>query len=93
MSRSTPQVVSRAAWLVIGVSVLSILAAILGHPAVAEIVGGGVIIYVSFLVGRPVTQRLAADTDPGRELIWNVLLVLVIVLALVGVGVMGAAVL
>ena len=50
------------------------------------------IIFVSFLCGRPLTRRLAVETDPGKELVWNVLLVLVIVVALVGVGVMAAAI-
>jgi hypothetical protein len=58
----------------------------------AEVVGGGVIIFVSFLLGRPLTRRVAVETDPGRGLVWNVLLVLVIALALVGVGVMAAAI-
>jgi len=71
---------------------VSILAAVLGHPAIAEVMGGAVIVFVAFLFGRPVTRRLAVETDPSRELIWNVLLVVVIVMALVGVGVMAAAI-
>jgi hypothetical protein len=71
---------------------VAILAAVLGHLAVAEVVGGGVIAFVAFLLCRPLTRRVAIETDPGRELIWNVLLVLVIVLALVGVGVMASAI-
>jgi len=54
--------------------------------------GGGVIVLVAFLLGGPLTRRVAIETNPGKELLWNVLLVLVIVLALVGVGVMGAAI-
>jgi hypothetical protein len=68
------------------------LAAVLGHPAIAEVVGGGVIVFVAVLLGRPLTRRVAIETDPRRELLWNVLLVLVIVLALVGVGVMATAI-
>ena len=49
-------------------------------------------IFVAFLWGRPLTRRLAVETDPGMQLVWNVLLVLAIVLALVGVGVMAAAI-
>jgi len=70
---------------------VAIAAAVLGYTEVAEVVGGGVLIALAFLFGRPVTKRLAVETDPGRELVWNLLLVLVIVLALVGVGVMAAA--
>jgi hypothetical protein len=51
-----------------------------------------VIIVVAFLWGRPLTRRLAVETDPGTELVWNVLLVLVIVVALIGVGVVAAAI-
>jgi hypothetical protein len=51
-----------------------------------------VIILVAFLLGRPLTRRVTFEIDPGRELLWNVLLVLVIVLALIGVGVMAAAI-
>jgi hypothetical protein len=50
------------------------------------------IIIVAFLLGRPLTRRVAFEINPGRELVWNVLMVLVIVLALVGVGVMAAAI-
>lgn len=71
---------------------VSILAAVLGYTAIAEVVGGGVIIFVAFLLGRSVTRRVAVEIDPGRELVWNVLLALVVVLALVGVGVMAAAI-
>jgi hypothetical protein len=51
-----------------------------------------VIIFVAFLLGRPLTRRLAVETDPGRKWVWEVLLALVIVLALVGVGVVAAAI-
>jgi hypothetical protein len=55
-------------------------------------VGGGVIVFVAFLCGRSLTRQLAIETDPGQELVWNLLLVLVIVVALIGVGVMAAAI-
>lgn len=71
---------------------VSILAALLSHTTIAVVVGGGVIIFVAFLLGRPLTRRVAFEVDPGRELVWDVLLVLVIVLALVGVGLMAAAI-
>jgi hypothetical protein len=93
MSRSTPTAGLSPAWVTsISTGLVAILAAVLGHTAIAEVMGGGVIIFVAFLCGRRLTRRLAVETDPGRELVWNVLLVLVIVLALVGVGVMGAAI-
>jgi len=76
----------------IAVSATVILAVLLGYPAVAEVVGGALVIYIAVLLGRPLTQLVAYETEPGRELIWNVLLVFVVVLALVGVGVMAAAI-
>jgi hypothetical protein len=71
---------------------VAILAAVLGHTAIAQVAGGAVIILVAFLLGRPLTRRVTFEIDPGRELLWNVLLVLVIVLALIGVGVIAAAI-
>jgi len=93
MSRSTRSADLNAAWVTsLSAGLVSILAAVLGHPAIAEVVGGGVIVFVAFLLGGSLTRRVAIETDPRRELLWNVLLVLVIVLALVGAGVMGAAI-
>lgn len=71
---------------------VAILAAVLGYNEVADVVGGGVLIVLAFLLGRPVTRRLAVEKDPGRELAWDLLLVVLIVVALVGVGVMAAAI-
>jgi hypothetical protein len=76
----------------ISAGLVAIIAAVLGHTAIAEVVGGGMIIFVAFNLGRCLTRRVAVETDPGRELVWNVLLVLVIVLALVGVGVVAVAI-
>jgi hypothetical protein len=93
MSRSTRIAGLSPVWVTsISTGLVAILAAVFGHSAIAEVLGGGVIIFVSFLCGRPLTRRLAVETDPGKELVWNVLLVLVIVVALVGVGVMAAAI-
>jgi hypothetical protein len=92
MSRSTRTAALGPVWVIsISAGLVAILAAGLGHTAIAEVVGGGVIIFVAFLGGRPLTRRLAVETDARMELVWHVLLVLVIVAALVGVGVMAAA--
>ncbi|HZD23709.1 MAG TPA: hypothetical protein VE569_09965 [Acidimicrobiia bacterium] len=92
MSRSTRTANLSPAWVVsLSAGLVAIVAAVLGYTEVAEVVGGGVLILLALLAGRPVTKRLAVETDPGRQLVWNVLLVLVIVVALVGVGVMAAA--
>jgi hypothetical protein len=93
MSRSTRRAALGPGWVAsIWAGLVSILFAVLGHIAIAEMVGGGVIVFVAFLCGRPLTRQLAIETDPGRELVWNVLSVLVIVVALIGVGVMAAAI-
>jgi hypothetical protein len=93
MSRSTRTAGVSPFWVTsISAGLVAILAAVLGHTAIAEVVGGGVIVFVAFTFGRPLTRRLAAETDPRWELVWNVLLVLVIVVALVGVGVVAAAI-
>ena len=77
---------------VIAWAVVAVIAVTLGHPALGEVVGGAVILFLAFQLGRRLTGLLATETDPGRELTWDFLLVLAIVLALVGVGVMGAAI-
>lgn len=93
MSRSTRTPELSPAWVApISAGLVSILSAVLGHTAIAEVVGGAVIVFAAFLFGRPLTRRVTVETDVGRQLVWNVVLVLVIVLALVGVGVMAAAI-
>lgn len=83
---------SRALVVLSSVGFVAILAAVLGYTELADVVGGGALVVLAFLLGRPVTRRLAVESDPGRELVWNLLLVLLIVAALVGVGVMAAAI-
>lgn len=93
MSRSTRTAgLSPASVTSIWAGLASIFAAVFGHPAIAEVVGGGAIVFVAFLLGRPLTRQVSVEVDPRRALVWNVLLVLVIVLALVGFGVMAAAI-
>lgn len=93
MCRSTRLAGLSPVWVIsISAGLVAILAGVLGQIAIAEVVGGALIIFVAFLFGRPLAQRLAVETDPGRRLGWNVLLAIVIVLALVGVGVMAAAI-
>ena len=83
---------SRALVVLSSAGFAAIVAAVLGYTEVADVVGGGVLIVVAFIFGRPVTRLLAIETDPGRVLVWNLLLMLLIVVALVGVGVMAAAI-
>jgi hypothetical protein len=93
MNQSTRTAGLSPAWTIsLRGGLVAVLAAVLDHTAIAEVVGGGMIIIVAFLLGRSLTWRVAVEIDPGWELVWNVLLILVIVLALVGVGVMAAAI-
>jgi len=93
MSRSTRRAALGPAWVAsIWAGLVSILAALSGHSAIAEVASGGVVILVAFSLGRPLTRLVAVEFGPGRELVLSALLVLVIVLALVGVGVIAAAI-
>lgn len=78
--------------LKIAVPLLGIAAAggVLGHPSVAFVVSGMVVVWVAVLFGLSLVGRLAVERDPGRELLWDLLLTAVILLALVGVGLMTA---
>lgn len=54
-------------------------------------VGGGLLVYLAVHHGRLLTLRLAVEADPGKQLVIDMLLVLVVVLGLVGVGVLAVA--
>jgi hypothetical protein len=73
------------------VAAVTALAALLGHPGFAEVLAGGLIVYLSVHFGRLLNLQLAVERDPGRQLGLDLLLVLIVVLGLVGVGVMAAA--
>ena len=64
----------------------------MGHPAVAEVLGGGLIVWLSVLIGTHLTRRAAEESDPSAELILDLALVLIVIVGLVGVGVMAVAV-
>lgn len=70
----------------------SLLAAFLGFPDVAAVVGGAGLVALSFILGRVLTERLARENDPGKELALNVILALIVVLGLVGVGLIATAI-
>jgi hypothetical protein len=63
-----------------------------GHPAVAEVVGGAAIVLASVVVGSKITRRAALEVDLGRALTLDLLLVLVVLLGLAGVAVVGLAI-
>jgi hypothetical protein len=62
------------------------------RPAIAELIGGALIVGVSVLIGSKLTNRAAGEADPGRVLVLDFLLVLVVLLGLVGVTVIGLAI-
>ena len=69
----------------------TLVAVVSGHPAVAEVVGGALIISIAVLAGLLLASRVVGEDDPGRVLLFDFLMVLVVVIGLVGVGVMAAA--
>ena len=77
------------ALLAVAVLLMGVVA---GYLFVAELTGGGLILWVSVLTGSKLTSRLAAEADPGRVLVLDFLLVLVVLLGLVGVTVIGLAI-
>jgi hypothetical protein len=68
------------------------LAVISDHPAIAELVGGAVIVWGSVLIGSILARVVAGELDPTRHLVLDLWLVLVVVVGLIGVGVIGAAI-
>jgi hypothetical protein len=67
-------------------SLVALTIAVLGGTEIAEEIAGVAAIWASLKLGRPVTIRLAFETDPNRILILNAMLIGVVLLALVGVG-------
>ena len=59
-------------------------------PMIGAIAAGALLIVVAFRLGFVWTARLRDETDPGRQLMLNLLLALAVLLALVGVGLMSA---
>ena len=88
-SRSPYRVLSSVA--LVGGAV-TLMAVISGHPAIAELAGGAVIVWASALIGSRLARVVAGELDPTRQLTLDLWLVLVVVLGLVGVGVIGAAI-
>lgn len=71
----------------IGVGVLVVLSALMaGSPALAETAGGLLLVWLSIVAGADVTSRVIAERDAGRELIWDLLLVFIVLAGLVGFG-------
>jgi hypothetical protein len=75
---------------ILALAVVSV-ALVSGHAGVAEVVGGAWIMWVAILAGSLFVPRVVAEPDPGKELVWDLVLVVVVLVALVGVGVIGLA--
>jgi len=71
---------------------VTMLALATGHPGVAEMIGGAVIVWTAIVAGSSVAPKVVAERKPGRELLWDLLLVAVVLFGLVGVGVMALAI-
>ncbi len=69
-----------------------VISLVAGHPAIAEVIGGSVILLVAVLIGIDLARRAVAEADPGRHLILDLLMVAVVLLALLGVAVIGMAI-
>jgi hypothetical protein len=70
----------------------TLVAAVSSHPAVAEVIGGALIVGMSILTGSQLARRLAGESDFTSWLMLNLLAVLVVVIGLAGVAVMGLAI-
>ncbi|HEX6147916.1 MAG TPA: hypothetical protein VF083_14155 [Acidimicrobiia bacterium] len=74
-----------------GVAV-ALIAVISDDPAIVELAGGALIVWVSVLIGSRLARVLAGELDPARQLVLDFWLALVVIAGLVGVGVIGAAI-
>jgi hypothetical protein len=73
-----------------GLGALVVVGALLiGSIGFAETVGGALLIWLSIMAGAEVTRRVVADRETGKELIWDLVLVLIVLAGLIGVGLMA----
>ena len=79
--------------VVLTAGAVTLIALVSGHPAFAKIVGGAALVWASILIGSRLARTVAGEVDPTRHLILDLWLVLVVVFGLIGVGVIGAALL
>jgi len=77
--------------IVVGASTVSVVAVSSGHPAVAEVVGGGLVTAVAARLAASLAHRVVEETEPALALRWDLLLVLSILAGLAGVAVMALA--
>ena len=68
-----------------------IISLVAGHPGIAEVIAGTVILVVAVLIGIKLARQAVAELDPGKHLNLDLLMVAVVLLALVGVAVIGLA--
>lgn len=77
------------------VALLGVLAAVValvtGHPAMAETLGGMLLLTGAIWAGSRLTRLAASEADSDRLLVLNLLLVVVVVVFLAGVAMIGLA--
>ncbi|MGA9597888.1 MAG: hypothetical protein WBV06_17160 [Acidimicrobiia bacterium] len=71
-------------------ALVAVLAMLLGHFALALVLGGALLIGLAAWFGDPLVARVTSEHDAGRVLVWDLLLVGVVLLALIGIGMMAA---
>jgi hypothetical protein len=83
-------------WRVSGIApvvgFLVVITLVAGHPAVAEVASGAVILLAAVALSGVFARRAVVEPDPGRHLILDALMVLLVLLALVGAGLIGLAI-
>ncbi|HEX9848584.1 MAG TPA: hypothetical protein VGB33_09215 [Acidimicrobiia bacterium] len=70
---------------------ITVVALVTGHPGVAQVIGGSTIVGSAIVLGWAATARVVAQGRPGRVLLWDLVLVALVLLGLVGVGIMALA--
>ena len=86
-----PSARSRIWGITLVVSVATVVAMSAGQHELAEVTGGALAVWASVILGIHVTPLAASETDPGRVLKLDLLLVLIVALGLFGVALIGLA--
>lgn len=83
-------------WRVAGVAptagALVVVTLVAGHPAIAEVIGGTAMLLTAVTLAGALARRAVVEPDPRRHLALDGLMVLMVLLALVGAGVIGLAI-
>lgn len=71
---------------------VTLVAIVSGHPAIAEVVSGLLLLGITAWAGTTLARRATLERDPGRELILDLGLVAVVLLGLAGVTIISLAI-